>query len=70
MAKLVYVISLLILVSISIRNPPKRVRLPIPFHDFTLFAVLSLFTYGSPNAGGKYSACVGETGREKREGNK
>ena len=40
------------------------------FHDFTLFVVLSLFTGGSPNTGGKYFACVGGTGREKREDNK
>ena len=37
-----------------------------PFHEFTLFVVLSLFTGGSPNADRKYSACVGGTCREKR----
>ena len=43
---------------------------PVPFRDFTLFVVLSLFTGGSPNAERKYSACIGGTGREKREDNK
>ena len=42
---------------------------PMPFHDFTLFVVLYLFPAGSPNAGKEYSACVGETRREKREDN-
>ena len=41
-----------------------------PFHNFTLFVILSLFTGGSPNASRKYSACVGGTGREKIEDNK
>ena len=35
---------------------------PVPFHDFTLFVVLSFHR--------KYSACVGGTGGEKREDNK
>ena len=43
---------------------------PVPFHDFMLFVGHSLFMGGSPNAGRKYSACVGGTGREKREDNK
>ena len=43
---------------------------PVPFHDFTLFVVLSLFTGGSPSAGRIYSAHVGGTGREKRDDNK
>ena len=45
----------------------------MPFHDFTLFVVLSLFTAGSTNAGRKYSAHaghVGGTNREKRKDNK
>ena len=32
---------------------------PIPFHDFTLFVVLSLFTGGSPNTGIKYLPALG-----------
>ena len=32
---------------------------PMPFHDFTLFGVLSLFTVGS--------SCIGGTRRKKRE---
>ena len=42
----------------------------VPFHDFTLFVVLSIFTGGSPNAGRILSANVGGTGRENREDNK
>ena len=42
---------------------------PMPFHDFTLFVVHCLFTAVSPNAGRKYSACVGGTDREKSEEN-
>ena len=42
----------------------------MPFHDFALFVVLSLFTGGSPNSGRKYSDCVAGSGREKREDNK
>ena len=36
----------------------RRAR-PVPFHDFMLFVVLSLFTGGSPNASRKYFACIG-----------
>jgi len=43
---------------------------PVPFHYFTLFVVHFLSTENSPNAGRKCSACVGGTGREKREDNK
>ena len=42
----------------------------IPFYDFALFIVLSLFTAGSPKGGRIFSACVGRTTREKREDNK
>ena len=52
---------------ISVSLPAVR---PMPFHDFTLFVVLSPFTAGSSNAGREYSACVGGTLREKREDNK
>ena len=38
---------------------PLALSRTMPFHDFTLFVVLSLFTTGSPNADIKYSACVG-----------
>ena len=44
----------------------------IPFYDFALFIVLSLFMAGSPKApkGGRiFSACVGRTTREKRKDN-
>ena len=43
-------------------TPWKDMLKSVPFYDFTLFVVLSLFTVGS--------ACVGGTGREKREDNK
>ena len=43
---------------------------PVPFDDFMLFVVLSLFTCGSPNTGRKYSTCVGGARCEKREDNK
>ena len=43
---------------------------PIPFYDFALFVVFSLFTAGSPIAGKIFSASVGRTTREKREDNK
>ena len=55
--------------TICLRNQNIMDR-PVPFDDFMVFVVLSLFTGGSPNASRKYSACVGETGREKREDNK
>ena len=42
----------------------------VPFHDFTLFVVFSLFKGGSPKASRKCFACVGRTGCEKREDNK
>ena len=42
----------------------------VPFHNFMLFVVLSLFAVDYPNAGRKYSACIGGTGSEKREDNK
>ena len=40
---------------------------PIPFHDFVLFVVLSLFTAGSLYKGRIFSTCVERTTREKRE---
>ena len=52
------------------RSGPLYDTRPVPFHDFTLFVILSLFTGGSPNEGRKYSPCGGWTGREKREDNK
>ena len=52
-----------------VRHETPSIR-PVPFYDFTLFVVLSLFTGGSPNARRKYPARVGGTGREKREDNK
>ena len=42
---------------------------PVPFHDFMLFVVLSLFTGGSLKAGRRYSVHVRRTAREKREDN-
>ena len=47
----------------------KSLTRPVPFHDFTLFVVLPLFTGGSPNDSRKYSACVGRSNRKKREDN-
>ena len=68
-----------VLRSSSIANPEKvasmikkyvnQVR-PIPFYDFVLFVILSLFTDGSPNTYRISSVCVGRTSREKREDNK
>ena len=68
-----------VLRSSSIANPEKvasmikkyvnQVR-PIPFYDFVLYVVLSLFTGSSPNMGRISSACFGRTPREKREDNK
>ena len=42
----------------------------IPFYEFALLVVLSLFTGGSLNAGRNFFACVGRTTREKRKDNK
>ena len=42
----------------------------IPFDNFALFVVLSLFMDGSPITGRMSSACVGRTIREKRVDNK
>ena len=42
----------------------------IPFYDFALFIVLSLFTAGSSNISRIFSASVGRTTREKREHNR
>ena len=43
---------------------------PIPFYDFALFVVLSLFMAGSLITVRKFSASVGRTTREKTEDNK
>ena len=54
----------------DLRRNDLDVTRAVPFHDFILFVVLSLFTGYSPNTGRKYSACVGRTAREMREDNK